>query len=336
MESRCNTNCGVFVPTDEVDPEFGVAPPTVDQMPAMMEDTTTTTTAACETSNDCEETFYCSQTVNECVPVGSCKSNDDCFDIDNAPLAVNMCVGTLECNEEDHCAMNCGPLEPVVAPEVDPDFSVDPPELCASNNDCAEGEYCGRGSCIPTGQCRTDSDCHNPNNLYPAVLCVGYVSCNTDEGGYCENDCSGSMCPPGKVYNTRCTTPTVCDRRIAIPGAVHCVVDTCSDDCAGIFYDASGNVILIDEEEEEKSAPSTTTTAKLTRGNEIEDTDSFNNETDVVAIAYEAAVPPEEEDVSSTISEFNSGATGSSIATTSNSVAVVLVAAISSLPFLSL
>merc|ERR1712107_71991 len=134
---------------------------------------------------------YCSQTDNVCVPVGSCRSNDDCFDISNAPLAVNMCVGTLECME-GRCNTNCGVFppsdednndeieDPLVTAE-DNNNAMEAPtssNLCNSNDDCADDEYCGRGSCVPTGQCRTNSDCHNPSNIYPAVLCVGHVSCN--------------------------------------------------------------------------------------------------------------------------------------------------------------
>jgi len=49
---------------------------------------------------------------------------------------------------------------------------------CNTTSDCPSGSYCSKlGLCFPHEICRSVEDCHNQDNQWVHMLCLGYASC---------------------------------------------------------------------------------------------------------------------------------------------------------------
>ncbi|KAG7355016.1 hypothetical protein IV203_004372 [Nitzschia inconspicua] len=116
--------------------------------------------------------------------------------------------------------------------------------LCTSDPDCtgiaiardiADGMYCAQGVCMENGRCNDDLDCINPSNLYPALDCVGYRSC---ENGQCGVTC-GPGCKDGSEWSLCETSP--CENSTCA-AATSCASDLCNG-CNAIFFDAAGSEV---------------------------------------------------------------------------------------------
>jgi len=196
----------------------------------------------CTSNEECSpDGKYCGMN-GVCIPMGGCYVDPDCENSNN-DYAVIACVGTVSCGYLKHCKKTCTGTD-----ETEDGGAVSDPSWddwgCTSNSDCLDDtEYCAQGTCMTNGQCNDDSDCWNPNHTgYADLRCSGYQYCNID--GYCTRNC-GVQCNTDYYENevaSECTA-TGCDRRSSCEGAVSCFPDRCSDDCAGIYYDAAGSVI---------------------------------------------------------------------------------------------
>ena len=216
-----------------------------------------------------------------CIPMGGCYVDPDCENSNNE-YAVIACVGTVSCGYLKHCKKTCTGTD-----EAEDGGAVSDPSWdewgCTSNSDCLDDtEYCAQGTCMTNGQCNDDSDCWNPNHTgYADLRCSGYQYCNID--GYCTRNC-GVQCNTDYYENevgSECTA-TGCDRRSSCEGAVSCFPDRCSDDCAGIYYDAAGSVITdcIPVRTDEGSPAAGSARDELTMGNngeEVEEDESGGN-----------------------------------------------------------
>jgi hypothetical protein len=115
---------------------------------------------------------------------------------------------------------------------------------CTSDADCtgdaiggadADGMYCAQGECMSKGSCNDDIDCFNPSNIYAAVGCVGYTSCQEGRCGItcgpaCQDGSDSSVCEPSPCDDNECAA------------AISCANDQCNG-CNAIFFDASGNEV---------------------------------------------------------------------------------------------
>ena len=109
---------------------------------------------------------------------------------------------------------------------------------CQSDSDCTTDEYCQGGSCAVKGSCSSITDCFNPSNQYPDILCIGPVTC---EEGQCGRTCGGTFCADGSepvnCFERPCDVISV-DCRAQ---AVSCVDDYCGG-CNAHVFDAAGNL----------------------------------------------------------------------------------------------
>jgi len=116
---------------------------------------------------------------------------------------------------------------------------------CSSSDDCLDGEYCAAGECLGIGNCTVTSDCFNPSNSpYPALACVGYMSCTS---GQCGMTCGVEECEGGEdpvdcdPENLPCDVETCAE-------AAGCYNDRCGGSCSAVFYDAAGNIVCQETE----------------------------------------------------------------------------------------
>lgn len=161
------------------------------------------TVIACNTTEECNEGFYCVEMSQKCLPIGGCSNLLDCSNPANQPYGVNLCIGSLEC-QDNKCIMNCGGGidEPDSALQEkndngindstsDPDpipLDVPTTSFCQSNDECGNGEFCTlAGLCLVIGGCALDKDCFNDDNQpFPVALCFGDLQC---QEGTCAMNC---------------------------------------------------------------------------------------------------------------------------------------------------
>jgi len=181
---------------------------------------------ACKSTKDCADdgSEYCSQ--GTCVPDGQCQSTEDCSDPDNI-FATIACVGPLTCNDEGFCGRTCSDATTLGDP-------------CKSSDDCSDLQYCQRGVCADMGHCLSDVDCFNRDNQYPVVLCVGPLTCSSDN--QCGVTCADSSCPaeqpPVKCLVSPCSVlESSCSQKVA-----SCVDQYCGS-CTALAFDKAGNQV---------------------------------------------------------------------------------------------
>jgi hypothetical protein len=236
--------------------------------------TTADLKASCTNDTDCKgDGQFCS--AGECREAGSCGSLLDCRNPSNIYPTIE-CVGYLECLDdqcgiqcsaefcpnndtvncfaapcnvtkceepyvscvEDYCG-GCNALffnstgHPVCAPTT----ITGQETSCTNDTDCKGGDqFCSAGECREAGSCGSLLDCRNPSNIYPTILCVGYLECVDNQ---CGIQCSADVCPNNDTVNcfaAPCNV-TKCDEAY-----VSCVEDYCGG-CNALFFNSTGHQV---------------------------------------------------------------------------------------------
>jgi len=177
----------------------------------------------CTSNADCDPTTsYCNG--RRCSPMGSCRWKRDCSLPGNI-YPVVQCIGDILCSAEKQCFRQC---------KIEPG-------PCLSSSDCSEGEYCQRGVCSEMGSCLSDADCFNPNNLYPVIMCIGPVTCTTENR--CGKKCSDTNCPadkpPVQCFESPCT---VVEKTCTTAKVAGCADYYCGG-CNAFAFDQAGNQV---------------------------------------------------------------------------------------------
>jgi hypothetical protein len=110
--------------------------------------------------------------------------------------------------------------------------------LCASDSDCQMEEYCSGGTCRSHGACSDVVDCFNPSNVFPVILCVGYLTCEEERCGVI---CSESFCADGSnPVNCLVSPCEITSEECQAESPVSCVDDYCGG-CNAYRFDEAGN-----------------------------------------------------------------------------------------------
>jgi len=172
------------------------------------------------TSKNCDMTSsYCAG--RKCLPMGSCRRKSDCFNPDNQ-YVTDACVGDILCSEDKQCVKEC---------------TVEAGGTCDSSMDCSPTQYCQRGVCVDMGQCLSDVDCFNPDNQYPVIMCVGLLSCSSDNqcGVTCGDSCPAEQ-PQVECLVSPCSVLSCSDE-------VESCVDQYCGGCNALAFDKAGNQV---------------------------------------------------------------------------------------------
>jgi hypothetical protein len=238
---------------------------------------TNVTTPDCASDSDCTGDEYCSD--GACRKQGECGDLVDCFNPSNIYATV-ACVGPLSCDagqcgrtcSSTSCAdgsdyMNCftSPCE-ITSDECSKESPIScmedycggcnairfnamgsqvcvpsvPSPLCTSDSDCRMEEYCSSGTCRSHGACSNVVDCFNPSNVFPVVLCVGYLTCEKE---MCGVICSKSFCADGSnPVNCLVSPCEITSKECQAESPVSCVDDYCGG-CNAYRFDEAGNTV---------------------------------------------------------------------------------------------
>jgi len=226
--------------------------------------------ASCSSDKDCDiGAEYCAD--GKCMQHGACNTILDCKNPSNLYPSL-LCEGSLIC-EKGLCGMNCNgspcpdgqPVncfaEPCSVTKCDKPWvtclndycggcnaiflddaggqvclseKVDTASKCVADKDCnVDTEFCADGKCMAHGSCKSVTDCENPSNLYPSILCEGPLTC---EEGICGKNCTGGQCPDGRFV--KCP-PDPCSLTKCDEPYTTCKNDYCGG-CKAIFMNDAG------------------------------------------------------------------------------------------------
>ena len=94
--------------------------------------------------------------------------------------------------------------------------------------------------CVDMGHCLTDADCFNLDNQYAVILCIGPLSCNSDN--QCGVTCSDTNCPADKPQVECFTSPCSVVESSCSEDVSSCVDNYCGG-CNAFAFDKAGNQI---------------------------------------------------------------------------------------------
>ena len=109
---------------------------------------------------------------------------------------------------------------------------------CESSSDCIDSQYCQQGICAEMGHCLSDADCFNMDNQYAVILCIGPLSCNSDN--QCGVTCSDSNCP-ADTPEVQCLVSPCSVVESSCSDEVSSCVDNYCGDCIAYAFDKAGN-----------------------------------------------------------------------------------------------